>query len=242
MNFQDNIYEDFEFEVNIYPPGISAEKIAAYEANQIVDFDMRTYNYLAVIAGLLQRAKNKGVNIDIELSKAQNIFNKVSQRQKELAQTNMFKISYSEHDNQLKSFANNVSNQNYLGAVVTIFGVAIAVKYIIAAVIVATAVITTATIYYLQNRTTDAQNEFNQSKKVIRDILDKLDEKDRETLVAEINSQLNAAYRRGKIRQWWAIYGSLLRTGAYIVGGFLLAVYVLPKAIKAVKNTKQIAK
>ena len=239
MSHITDIYSDYSPEVNVFPESTNERDIAAYELQRTLYFHMLTYNNVLTAASLAVAAERNSINVNSEVSRAEAILNKINNEQAEIRNDRNIRItSEAGHSASIISFAQEMANQRQLGAVgITIFGVAIGIKYIVMAAIVATAAITLAIVRAMQTRAWQSQVEFNESKQVIRDILSQLDESDRAILTREINRQLQAAERRGRMRQWWATWGKITRNSLFIAAGAAGVIYGLPY-LKALNNKK----
>jgi len=121
----------------------------------------------------------------------------------------------------------------------TILGVTMTVKFLIGFTIVAVAAITTGVIMKLQTARDKSKIEFNESKAIIRQILNKLNPEERQVLTEEINNQLQAAYQSGSNAQWWKSYSGIVK-GALLIGvGVLLAVKGVPWLVKTINTEKK---
>lgn len=217
---------------------INGSQYAEAAVNVIIDNDMKTLNNLTVCAALLLRANNKGVNVDNEAIKVHHLMQSVIARQNEIRQLSVFRFNDRQHDDEFQQYVHQLSGQGIGAAPVVIWGIAIGVKYIIAASVIAGAIVTYNTIKYLQTRGNSAVMEFDESSKAIRDILDKLDAADRAALTAEIDKQLQNAYKRGRIAQWWHSWGSVVKTTAFIGLGAVAVLKGLPYLKKQLHNNK----
>lgn len=204
----------------------------------IIETDRATYNNIVVANALLVRAEKSGKNITAEKSSLYALTGSWQKRQKEIAEASWLKVTYNSITSGLKSFAQKIAGMVGLGepVTVTILGVTIAIKYIVAASIVMGAAITLAVIRYLQTNNNQAAKEFDASKKIIADILNKLSESDKNALTDEINKQLNEAYKDGRKSQFWDLTGSAVKNMALIGLGIILVTNVLPKVFGSTKR------
>lgn len=218
-------------------PESELSKQAESLLNSIISIDVATYNNIVVANALLVKAEKSGKNISSEKSRIYKVTGSWQKRQNEIADASFLKVTYNAITDQLKKYINKLIGGG-LGepVTITILGIAVAVKYIIAAAIIVGSAITYAVIKYLQTSKDEATIEFNESKKVISDILNKLDEKERATLTDEINQQLSDAYTDGRKAQWWDSTGSLVKNILLISVGVLLVTNVLPSAFSRTQN------
>jgi len=203
----------------------------------IINYDRATYNNLVIAAGLLAKAEKQGIKVDSQKAKVQAIFTGLQKRQDELASQSWAKITYSAISSSLISFVERIAEKTGLGLVITLSALAItAIKVIVVASI--SVAITVAVIRYLQTNRDESVQQFDESKKAVSEILNKLSPEDKETLVTEINEQLEDAYKQGKYTQFWKSYGSFFKAGAFVLLGGLLVIKGIPYIQKQMQNNQ----
>ncbi len=232
---------DFNFYDTIYYSGNPNNQLAAAYLHKIIDFDMQSINNLTVAAGLLVRADMKGIDVANEAGNVQSLLNKNTERQTYVEQQNIFDIKVAEHDTEFQRFVEDIAEgrSNFGAAVITMLGITIGIKYLIGASIITGAVVTYTIIRRLQTHRNESEIEFDQSRRVIQDILNKLDDKDKNILVHEIDSQLKSAYRSGKRKQFWSTWGGIIRASGYIVVGAIAVVKGVPYVARQYKKERK---
>lgn len=187
------------------------EQVSQQGIDIIVSFDQRTVTNLLTAAQLCVEAEKRGYYMADEKTRIASIYASVEDRNQQLVDNPNFK-EVEQAQSTLSPFAPALEAILSGGSYVGIAWVPI--------IVVAAIVIGGGLYIAIQNNAKNSVQDFDDSDDEINRILNELSEKDRNTLVAEINSQLKENYSNGYwkglgSRAKWLVYG-VIAVGAYI--------------------------
>lgn len=186
--------------------------------NQMIDNDKQTLTNLLIAAEYCKRLQAKGYNVSSQKAQIKKTYLSLYNRNKKLADAPGFSDKQKGKSN-LTGFApalQNIVNDSNIGIVIS---TAVLITIIVVALVAGATAVYYAFYIDAKNASKDLQVSENLKK-----ALENVDASTRETIIKELQEQINDAYNSGKFSglNWFDI----LKYGAVAVGTFFVIKYV----------------
>lgn len=200
--------------IMLSPPGESSQgdKYGSQLLTDLINSDIKLYQNLLITSELLDKAKEKGINISQYEDKATTLVKRYNERQQSIKDSNLVKTS-----NWINSKWKWL--QNKWASLVN--GIGIAVGITVALTATATLVTTAIIFYAFRPKYEDSKADLKVSENLKKAVAN-LTPQEASDLITDLESQIDTAYTQGRQDQKFSSLFGNVKTLGIIVGTYLL--------------------